>query len=398
MTIELMPHQEEAVRNLGNGKVLYGGVGSGKSATVIAYYELKESPKDVYVITTAKKRNSLEWEGEFAGFGISRDPSLSKCGSLVVDSWNNIHKYTEIEDAFFIFDEQRVVGSGTWVRSFLKICRRNHWILLSATPGDNWLDYAPIFIANGFYKNITEFKTRHVVYDAWARFPKVRKYLDEERLWTLRNDILVEMPYVKHTERITNWLDVDYNKEKFDIVLKRRWNPYEDRPIKNVAEMFRLMRRVVNEDPSRLEMVSKLLMCHPRMVVFYTFNYELEALRGLSEHFDVFEYNGHKKDPVPKGDSWVYLVQYTAGAEGWNCTTTDGMILYSLTYSYKIMEQAKGRIDRLNTPYTTLYYYVLTSNSVIDRSIRSALNSKKSFNERKFIENWGEFGGFNLEN
>lgn len=395
---ELMPHQEEAVRNLGNGKVLYGGVGSGKSATVIAYYELKESPKDVYVITTAKKRNSLEWEGEFAGFGISRDPSLSKCGSLVVDSWNNIHKYTEIEDAFFIFDEQRVVGSGTWVRSFLKICRRNHWILLSATPGDNWLDYAPIFIANGFYKNITEFKTRHVVYDAWARFPKVRKYLDEERLWTLRNDILVEMPYVKHTERVTNWLDVDYNKEKFDIVLKRRWNPYEDRPIKNVAEMFRLMRRVVNEDPSRLEMVSKLLMCHSRMVVFYTFNYELEALRGLSEHFDVFEYNGHKKDPVPKGDSWVYLVQYTAGAEGWNCTTTDGMILYSLTYSYKIMEQAKGRIDRLNTPYTTLYYYVLTSNSVIDRSIRSALNSKKSFNERKFIENWGEFGGFNLEN
>lgn len=398
MTIELMPHQEEAVRNLGNGKVLYGGVGSGKSATVIAYYELKESPKDVYVITTAKKRNSLEWEGEFAGFGISRDASLSKCGSLVVDSWNNIHKYTEIEDAFFIFDEQRVVGSGTWVRSFLKICRRNHWILLSATPGDNWLDYAPIFIANGFYKNITEFKTRHVVYDAWARFPKVRKYLDEERLWTLRNDILVEMPYVKHTERITNWIDVDYNKEKFDIVLKRRWNPYEDRPIKNVAEMFRLMRRVVNEDPSRLEMVSKLLMCHSRMVVFYTFNYELEALRGLSERFDVFEYNGHKKDPVPEGDSWVYLVQYTAGAEGWNCTTTDGMILYSLTYSYKIMEQAKGRIDRLNTPYTTLYYYVLTSNSVIDRSIRSALNSKKSFNERKFIENWGGFGGFNLEN
>jgi hypothetical protein len=398
MTIELMPHQEEAVRNLGNGKVLYGGVGSGKSATVIAYYELKESPKDVYVITTAKKRNSLEWEGEFAGFGISRDSSLSKHGSLVVDSWNNIQKYTEIEDAFFIFDEQRVVGSGTWVRSFLKICRRNHWILLSATPGDTWLDYAPIFIANGFYKNITEFKTRHVVYDAWARFPKVRKYLDEERLWTLRNDILVEMPYVKHTERVTNWLDVDYNKEKFDIVLKRRWNPYEDRPIKNVAEMFRLMRRVVNEDPSRLEMVSKLLMCHPRMVVFYTFNYELEALRGLSERFDVFEYNGHKKDPVPEGDSWVYLVQYTAGAEGWNCTTTDGMILYSLTYSYKIMEQAKGRIDRLNTPYTILYYYVLTSNSVIDRSIRSALNSKKSFNERKFIENWGEFGGFNLEN
>lgn len=393
MTFELMPHQEEAVKNLANGKILWGGVGSGKSIGALAYYERKEAPRDIYVITTAKKRDSLEWEGEASRFGISTVREYSRGGALLtIDSWNNIHKYEETLDAFFIFDEQRLVGTGAWVKSFQRIAKRNHWILLSATPGDTWLDYAPVFIANGFYKNITEFKTRHVLYEPFSKFPKVRGYINEDRLWVLRNDVLVEMPYVKHTTRMTNWLDVEYDKELFEKVWKHRWNPYEDKPVKDVAELFRLMRRVVNSDPSRIAMVRRLLTCHSRLIIFYTFNYELEILRGLEGLVEVSEWNGHKKDPVPISESWVYLVQYAAGAEGWNCITTDGMIQYSMTYSYKLSEQSKGRIDRLNTPYDTLYYYILVSNSLIDILIRSSLGQKQSFNERKIVREIEEFG------
>lgn len=385
--MELMDHQLEAIENLGNGKILYGGVGSGKSATVLGYYVANESPRHIYVITTAKKRDSLDWMGEAAKFGIGTDPSGEDTlhGILTVDSWNNLSKYEEIEDAFFVFDEQRLVGHGAWVKSFLKIAKKNRWILLSATPGDTWLDYAPVFIANGFYRNITQFKLEHVLYEPFQKYPKIRGYLNETKLQLLRNELLVEMPYLKHTTRYLNYLDVGYDVEKFKKIYRDRWHIYEDRPIKDAAEMWRTIRKLVNSDPSRLYMIYKLLRCHDRLVIFYNFDYELEILRTLREFVPVFELNGHKHDDVPRTEKWVYLVQYVAGAEAWNCTTTDATVLYSLTYSYKNFTQAMGRIDRLDTKYTSLYYYIFVSNSIIDRAVKMALDGKKNFNEKRFV-------------
>ena len=393
--MELMEHQLNAIKHLGNGKVLWGGVGSGKSAAVLGYYMKAEQPKDIYVITTAKKRDSLDWEREAAGFGIGVPGGPSVAGTIRIDSWNNIGKYIDHKDAFFIFDEQRLVGSGAWVKAFTKIARSNRWVLLSATPGDTWLDYAPIFIANGYYKNITQFKMEHVLYEPFSKFPKIRMYLNTRKLELFRNEVLVEMPFIRHTERYLNWTDVDYDAGLFNRVYKDRWNPYEDRPIKDVAEMFRLMRRVVNSDPSRINEIRELMKIHPRLVIFYNFNYELDMLRTLrdqelwtdgpvQDRIDVFEWNGHVKDPVPEGDRWLYLVQYVAGAEAWNCTKTDAMVLYSLTYSFKNFEQAQGRIDRLDTEYRALYYYLFVSNSVIDKGIKKSLSEKQSFNEQKF--------------
>lgn len=384
--MELMEHQLNAIELLGSGKILWGGVGTGKSATVLGYYMKKEKPRDIYVITTAKKRDSLDWESEAAKFGIGTDRDATLAGVLKVDSWNNIGRYLDVKDAFFIFDEQRLVGSGSWVSNFLKIARKNDWVLLSATPGDSWIDYVPVFIANGFYKNRTKFKWEHVLYEPYTRFPKIRGYLNETKLELLRNDILVEMPYIKHTEPMINWLPVGYDIELFKQVYKKRWHVYEDRPIKDVAELFRVMRRVVNSDPSRLKMIRELMKMHERLIIFYNFNYELEILRTLHDSVFVAEWNGHRKDPLPNSSRWVYLVQYVAGAEGWNCTATDAMIMYSLTYSYKNFIQARGRIDRLDTGFTTLYYYIFVSTAMIDKAIKNALSDKKNFNEKKFMK------------
>jgi hypothetical protein len=381
----LMEHQELPLEQLAPGKILYGGVGSGKSFVAMAYYVKKQAPKDLYIITTAKKRDSLDWMGEAARYGIGPTCETTTMGLLTVDSWNNIEKYLDVEDAFFIFDEQRLVGNGTWVKSFLKVAKKNDWIMLSATPGDTWLDYAPVFIANGYYKNITDFRMKHVVYEPFVRFPKVKMYLNSTKLELLRNEILVEMPYLKHTERILNWVDVTYDHHKLDQVLINRWNVFENRPIKDVAELFRVMRKVVNSDPSRLEMVKKLTQAHPKLIVFYNYNFELEALRTLSAFHNVAEWNGHRKQPIPDKDSWIYLVQYVSGAEGWNCTETNAMIMYSLTYSYKNWEQAQGRIDRLNTSFDKLYYYAFVSGAPSDRASKRALERKKNFNEQRFV-------------
>lgn len=386
--MELMEHQKYAVDQLGNGKILWGGVGSGKSATALAYYVKHESPKDIYVITTAKKRDSFDWQDEAAKFTIGTESDASLHGVITIDSWNNIQNYIDVEDAFFIFDEQRLVGHGAWVKAFLKIVKggKNRWIMLSATPGDTWLDYAPVFIANGYYKNITQFKYDHVMYEPYNKYPKIRMYLNEKLLEQHRNHVLVEMPYKKDTERVLNWMDVDYDKDTYRNVQKTRWNIFEDKPCKDVAELFRVLRKIVNMDESRLDMILKLMESHKRLIIFYNFNYELDILRSLGLVRPTYEWNGHQKDELPDSDEWVYLVQYVAGAEGWNCTSTDAMVLYSMTYSYKNFEQAQGRIDRLNTKYRILRYYILVSNSSIDRGIKGALTNKQNFNERRFME------------
>ena len=385
MVVDLYPHQLEAVDKLQNGKILWGGVGTGKSLTAAAYYMKKEAPKDVYVITTAKKRDALDWESEFVKYGVYKSKDATVAGVLRVDSWNNISKYKNVRNAFFIFDEQRLVGSGEWTKAFIFISKHNNWILLSATPGDTWMDYVPVFIANGFYHNRTEFKREHVVYKPYSKFPQIDHYVNTGKLIRHRNELLVHMPYKSDVARVSHTIRVDYDKTKFNRVLKERWNIYKDMPVKSVPELFYTMRKVVNSDSSRLEAIRKLMKKHPRLIVFYNFDYELELLRSLSDEIAIAEWNGHKHEEIPNAERWLYIVQYVAGAEGWNCITTDAMVFYSLTYSYKNWHQAHGRTDRLNTPFKELHYYVLLSTAVVDRAIKDSLNGKKSFNESEFI-------------
>ena len=372
--LQLMPHQLKAMKELRNGCILKGGTGSGKSATALAYYNDIETTERLIIITTAKKRDSGDWQAEAREFALFPE----------VDSWNNLMNYEGVEGAFFIFDEQRVVGSGIWVKAFLSITKKNRWILLSATPGDTWLDYAPVFIANGFYKNRTEFCREHVVFSRFTKFPKVERFVDTSVLTRHLASILVEMPFKRHTTRKLVPIFVEYDKELFEVVWRRRWNYLEERPIRQVAELFSLMRRVVNSDPSRVSRLRDLLIEHPRLIVFYNFDYELEALREID--YPKAEWNGHKHEEIPDGPEWMYLVQYMAGAEGWNCITTDTMVFFSLSYSYRQFAQAQGRIDRLNTPFEELTYYVFRSASVIDFSIWRALESKRSFNERTALK------------
>jgi hypothetical protein len=427
MPLTLMPHQEKALLKLRNGSILKGPVGSGKTITALTYYNDIETVERLIVITTAKKRDSGDWQAEARLLGLFPE----------VDSWHNIKSYENIEGAFFIFDEQRIVGSGAWVKSFLKITRKNQWVLLSATPGDTWMDYIPVFLAHSFYRSRTEFLREHVVFAPFVKYPKVERFTSTSKLARHLRDILVEMPYEKHTVRHEIDVYADYDRERYDQVWRKRWNYLENKPINHVSQLFSLIRRAVNTSSSRVERIRELLTKHPRMIIFYNFDYELEILRALSadasssagpvpstteptwppwetgptggssgsttataeeagitspnsiSSFAVAEWNGHKHESIPDTDSWVYLVQYAAGAEGWNCTETDTVVFYSLSYSYRQTEQAKGRIDRLDTPFTDLWYYVVRSAAPIDRAIAETLSRKENFNELKWLRSMG---------
>jgi hypothetical protein len=433
MAVSLYPHQVKAVKELDNGKILKGGVGTGKTRTALAYFysavadgiirnstralslgdadrldrifedaqklagsgrdnaqgvDVPLRPRDIYVISTARKRDSLDWEEEALEFRIGpvREDSIAGI-KLTVDSWNNVAKYTDVKDAFFIFDEQRLVGSGSWVKAFLAIAKTNQWIMLSATPGDNWMDYVPVFIANGFFKNRTAFLDDHVVFSRFSKYPKIDRFIGQDKLFKFREQILVEMPYVRHTRRLVENVLVDHDPDLFKKVWEDRWDIYKDEPLQDIGAMFGVARRVVNSDPARLGAVMQLHEKHDRLIIFYNFNYERDMLRTLATTLgvEVREWNGEKHEEVPTGKKWIYIVQYTAGNEAWNCVTTDAMIFFSLNYSWKVNEQAKGRIDRLNTPYTNLHYYILRSASKIDQAIQKSLSLKKDFNEREYV-------------
>lgn len=406
MSVKLFDYQVEAVKKMKNGCILCGGVGSGKSLTALSYYYLQnggdpdsliggdyipmdDPPKDLYIITTARKRDTLEWEGELSPFLLSTHSEVNLYqNKVVVDSWNNIKKYSNVYGAFFIFDEQRVIGSGAWVKAFLNIARKNRWVLLSATPGDTWQDYIPVFVANGFYKNRTEFTREHIVYSRFSKFPKVDRYLNTGRLIRLRRSILVNMDFNRKTISHHEDVYVKYNVSTYKDVSRTRWDPYKNEPIINAGGLCYVWRKIVNSDQSRQVAVLEIFEKHPKVIIFYNFDYELEILKNLryGEGVEVAEWNGHKHQPIPNVKSWVYLVQYTAGCEGWNCIKTDTIIFYSQNYSYKVMVQAAGRTDRLNTPYKDLYYYHIKTRSGIDLAISKALKDKKNFNETGYVK------------
>lgn len=400
----LYDYQMDAVNKARNGCIFNGGVGTGKSRTGLFYYFKEQGgwidengyvpmkkPKNLYIITTAMKRNTLEWEGEIANYLLSTDPkknALNGNVSVVIDSWNMIQKYKDVTNAFFIFDEDRVTGTGAWVKAFLKIAKHNDWIILSATPGDTFEQYIPVFIANGFFKNRTEFAREHIQYARFAKYPKIERYLNTGKLIRLRNSILIDMDCTRHTVPHHEDVYCQYDISFYKDAVRRRWDPFKNEPIQQASGLCYVLRRIVNSDSSRQVALLETLEKHPRAIIFYNFDYELEILLELAHAhaIDTAQWNGHCHSPLPKGDCWWYLVQYTAGCEGWNCITTDTIIFYSQNYSYRVMAQAAGRIDRLNTPFTDLYYYHLKSRSGIDLAISKALSQKKKFNESKWVK------------
>lgn len=400
MAIELNEAQLKAVYQLRNGCILCGGVGTGKSRTALAYYyicnggrvgknsaPMKKHPQDLYIITTARKRDDMEWEPEMSGFLMIPGKSFYD-HNVVIDSWNNIKKYVNVSGAFFIFDEQRVVGKGAWARSFQKIAKKNNWILLSATPGDTWQDYMQVFIANGFFKNQKEFYNNHVIWEPRVKFPKISGYYNVGRLMRLRDRILVDIEVEKMTEQVHVKVLVDYDHIVYKDMMKNRWDIKNNKPFENAAGLCYGLREIVNSDPSRVKELLDIFRTHKRLIVFYNFDYERKILLSIDFGVEVAEWSGHAHQPVPDGDSWVYLVQYTAGAEGWNCIKTDTIVFWSQNYSYKVMTQACGRIDRMNTSYKTLYYYYFVSRANIDLAISRALKEKKNFNETRFISRY----------
>lgn len=398
----LKPEQQEAVDKLQSGMILVANTGAGKSRTGIYWYfkenggafinddyQPMKDPKDLYIITTANKRDTHDWDRELSLYLLSTDPEVNYYhNKVVVNSWQQIAKYKDISDAYFLFDEDHLTGSGAWVKTFLRIAQHNKWIILTATPGDKYEDYGPVFVANGYFRSIYEFKQKHLVYDYRPGWPRFVKCIGTTRLDRLKQRIIVRMNYEHDAEVHEKDILCEFDKELYKVVVKRRWDPYRNAPIENASQFCYCLRKITNLDESRIEACKQIVNEKNRVIIFYNHDPELELLKSVywGKDISVAELNGHAHEAIPSTPKWVYLVNYAAGAEAWECTKTDTVIFYSLNYSYKTMVQAAGRIDRRNTPFSDLYYYRLKSRAPIDLAIEKCLKEKKTFNENTFAQ------------
>lgn len=404
--VNLRQFQHECVQALRSGKVLAAGVGAGKSIMALYWYvtkcctvrtshnangelfQIMPGSPDLVIITTAKKRDNHEWDDELYRYALHQGENSKKMGRVhvTIDSWNNITKYVDTS-AVFIFDEQRAIGSGAWSKAFVRIARRNPWVMLSATPADTWSDWCPIFVADGFYRNRTEFFRRHAVYSRYTKYPRIDRWIDEDYLNRCRDRVLVTCEVPRETERVVHQLTCAYDKETVRKAMKTRWNPETEEPFLNATELCFYLRRVIDTDPTRLSYAAHVVRDHRKVIIFYTLRAELEQILKLEEvtGVPVYQYNGGRHDDLPQGNSWVYAVQFQAGSEGWNCTSCNTVLYWSLPYSYKQAEQAAGRIDRLDTSYKTLNYYIMRSFAPLDLGIIRALRNKENFNASGFL-------------
>lgn len=392
------PHQRDAIRKISNGNVVVGATGSGKSLVGLVYYytnilegsvePFRKPTKSVslYIITTATKRDSLDWNSECAEFALSTNQEASVNGiKVVIDSWNNIKKYKDIRGGFFLFDEQKTTGYKRWSKIFIRIAKNNRWILITATPSDRWMDLLSVFIANGFYKNKRDFVNQHVTYNPYVKYPSITGYRNVNKLRILKKRIFVIIDYQSPSIIENKVISVDYDVDALTQIEKTEWNPFTDSPIINLSEFASVLRRSLNSHPSRINEAIRIRNTVKKLIVFYNFNFELEILKHGYSGIKIGELNGHRHDALPVGSDWVYLVQYNSGNEAWECFTTNHMLFYSLNYSFRIMTQAKGRINRLTSGFNYMYYYYLVSNHWLDKGIQKALNKKRDFNNKEIL-------------
>lgn len=381
MAVTFKDYQKRAINQMHNGCILCGGVGAGKSLTSLGYIDKVYPSGTVYIITPARKRNTGEW------FDDIRKNDMDET-RFVVDSWNNLSKYKDVKDAFFLFDEQKVSGKGTWAKSLIRIAKSNQWILLSATPGDTYDDYATVLIANGFVRNRTTWYDEYCVTKSQPFFHIV-DHKNKDVIDMMIRRIFIKMDYQSDKKRIERVIPIQARSagEEKEILMTHK-APGAQMPFTTFAAAIAYVRMNCYDKSKKTEALRKIIEKHKKIIVFYNFLSEkLEIERAaIDANVTINFYNGQRHDPIPDTDEWVYGVQYNSGAEAWNCITTNAMVFYSPNYSYKTMEQAHGRIDRVNSPYECLYYYMLLNELNIDNKVMNALSSKKDFNEKMLEE------------
>lgn len=309
----------------------------------------------------------------------------------------------QLKDFTMMLDESSMIKNETAKRTkFILSLKPSHTILLSGTPTDGKYEFlysqlrllgwkitktayynryiktelrsygGPTFRVVTGYKNVSELKAKLKEYGAvFAKAEEVIK--------------LPEKKFIKEYSTVSS----DYKKFMKDRVIK-----IDDKELTGDSTLSkRLYARMLCSAYSK-DKISRLIdlvnSTSDRVIIFYNFNTELEALRKVLFDRPISIVNGQIKDlkAYENNDNSVTLIQYQAGAMGLNLQKANRIIYFSLPERSELFEQSKARICRIGQE-KQCYYHIMMCHKSVEEKIYECLLMRKDYTDELFRKEFG---------
>lgn len=309
----------------------------------------------------------------------------------------------KLKDFTMMLDESSMIKNETAKRTkFILSLKPSHTILLSGTPTDGKYEFlysqlrllgwkitktayynryiktelrsygGPMFRVVTGYKNVSELKAKLKEYGAvFAKAEEVIK--------------LPEKKFIKEYSTVSS----DYKKFMKDRVIK-----IDDKELTGDSTLSkRLYARMLCSAYSK-DKISRLIdlvnSTSDRVIIFYNFNTELEALRKVLFDRPISIVNGQIKDlkAYENNDNSVTLIQYQAGAMGLNLQKANRIIYFSLPERSELFEQSKARICRIGQE-KQCYYHIMMCHKSVEEKIYECLLMRKDYTDELFRKEFG---------
>lgn len=309
----------------------------------------------------------------------------------------------KLKDFTMMLDESSMIKNETAKRTkFILSLKPSHTILLSGTPTDGKYEFlysqlrllgwkitktayynryiktelrsygGPMFRVVTGYKNVSELKAKLKEYGAvFAKAEEVIK--------------LPEKTFIKEYSTVSS----DYKKFMKDRIIK-----IDDKELTGDSTLSkRLYARMLCSAYSK-DKISRLIdlvnSTSDRVIIFYNFNTELEALRKVLFDRPISIVNGQVKDlkAYENNDNSVTLIQYQAGAMGLNLQKANRIIYFSLPERSELFEQSKARICRIGQE-KQCYYHIMMCHKSVEEKIYECLLMRKDYTDELFRKEFG---------
>lgn len=396
MTLRPYPFQEDAINQLLEGKhIIKADCGLGKTCIFFNWLE-RNHATHVIIATTASKCHSKDFQTtELIKF--TSPEFRAHLVSLEVVSWHMLKKWTDkkspqqLANYYFVADELQRCRQGVsslMGRAFLFITKHcKAWTGYTGTPGDNWLQFHPYFIATGKIKNKTEFMRDYTISQQYP-FPMVLGFRHEDTLKGWWRDI----SYEPDTSEVMSQLPAETHQimrfptpKGYKKVLKSSTTLDGEFLDSNMALYHHLRQMCATKQ--KLDALEDLLssLSSP-LVIFFNYTCEREQILGLAAHMKrkVWRIDGECHEiPTEEtiGQNDIVLCHYLSGSEALNLQFCHYMVFYSPNYSYSISVQAKGRVKRVGQQNPMFFYSFLCSDS-IEEEVMDCIKQKKDFAEK----------------
>lgn len=309
----------------------------------------------------------------------------------------------KLKDFTMMLDESSMIKNETAKRTkFILSLNPSHTILLSGTPTDGKYEFlysqlrllgwkitktayynryiktelrsygGPMFRVVTGYKNVSELKAK--LKECGAVFAKAEEVIK-----------LPEKKFIKEYSTVSS----DYKKFMKDRVIK-----IDDKELTGDSTLSkRLYARMLCSAYSK-DKISRLIdlvnSTSDRVIIFYNFNTELEALRKVLFDRPISIVNGQAKNlkAYENNDNSVTLIQYQAGAMGLNLQKANRIIYFSLPERSELFEQSKARICRIGQE-KQCYYHIMMCRKSVEEKIYECLLMRKDYTDELFRKEFG---------